>query len=114
MKISKRQALQLFDIVCSAAGIRSYLGGWSAHDRAELIREIMAQQEELHSLGVDAGHPDTVDLMRQALRREGIVEQTMGTVEPSVLVSQEKEGAPEPYCYDEDEQRQPGKAAYDW
>lgn len=113
MKISKRQALQLFDIVCALMGIRSTLGGWSARDREQLVREILEQQEGLQQLAADAGSESLVSLMRQALRCEGVVDQPLGTVEPSVLVPQKKEGAPEPYCYDEDEQ-QPGKAAYDW
>ncbi len=104
MRVTKRQALQLFDIV-SASLQYDMIGPWEQYDRRQLVNEIVAQQDDV--LEVEDGD-SVVETMRKLLRDQGVVSQGMG-----IAVNRTEEGVTGVEAVPLRE-RTEEKAAYDW
>ena len=102
MKMTKRQALKLFDIVSASCALDQSIGGWTTKTRLELVNEIINQQDEDLELREGNGQDGVIREMRRMLRDEGIVNQSMGPMLPLSVNTGTASGG--------DKQ----KAAYDW
>ncbi len=122
MRVTKGQALKLFDIVSASCAMNNVdIGGWPSKSRLQLINEIIDQQDdEVIALGDD---PDVIQRMRKLLRDEGVVNRGMGIsvirsnagVEDVAGVQLRKDGGrdiPSERGARLEETQQ--KAAYDW
>lgn len=100
MKITKRQALKLFDIVSASCSLNYSIGGWTAKVRVELVNEIINQQDD-ENVEMPAGNRmDVIQEIRTRLRDDGVVDRPMGSAaSPNIGTSGGGNEA---------------KAAYDW